>query len=613
MQFNIQEFSGMERFFFIELSYFDFSGLDLKNISFSNPIPLSEMIAVLNQAENSARILIPEYKIYRERAVERLSLMFSQSSLLKNMKLVGYMNDNGNQYGTTENFWKSGLVAQAYSDGDGNLMITYRGQEASSIPSAFHDFFSQAETYLGMIPAQFKKAHCFFRRIAAKAERNIILAGDRLGGAIAMYTYIMEKEHFQNLSGIAVNAKKGAIVWKRLKAERYLGTEDFVFKRNVKKEVHQDMAEVIFRDMEFQRKQENGSFYQEVSRCFEQIQMGHSDYYDVLEPLMQKLKDCIQADTLILWFRHADKNGEYIVPYIIQGKAMPGLQHLRLREGETAICASAFMGIGKLFPDIREVGMVSFMQPDEEEESMICVPILCEGRSIGVVSVSRSGRHCRFNETVYQQMMFFGEELADYLKPFQKEIYYDNDDYFLQIYDRTIQKPVFSIAEGENRTMAFSRKRACEGVTGRLTGKNLAPGEVWKYHRKYFMAGDAEELQSLVKGTIGILFAEEYAPENRLYVLLQPFMQKKEDKEYVKKLNQILKFEQFGERPFGTLSVKEKLIVHTCMALVKRPEFIIVYPYPYLIDERMREWADSMLRFLTAEERKTVLRFIIEP
>lgn len=380
----------------------------------------------------------------------------------------------------------------------------------------------------------------------------------------------------------------------------------------MKKELQEDMIDDMIREIEQKMKQERDSFYQGVTEYFQQIEEEPQNYYDVLPAIMEYFKDSFHADALILWFRHGDKKGEYIIPYSILGNVMLGLHHLKLREGETVISASAFFGIGKLFPDISELGMFSFVQPDGGHESMMCVPITCSGKPIGAVHLSRLG-NSRFDGEAYHQAFFFAEKLGSYLQPFQREIYYDDDDYFLQIYDRTIQKPVFSIAEYENRTMAFSRRHACEGVIGRITGQNLGPGEVVKYHRQCFTAENKEGLAELVKERIGVLFEKEYADFDRLFELLESFRQEEEGRTYLQKLNQMFLFESFEKQLFGTLSIKEKLIFHICMLMVKQPEFIIAYPYPYHLNEKTKEWADSILRFLAAGEKKTILKFVIEP
>ncbi len=230
MGITIQTFSEMERFFLIELSYFDLKGMDLEHVSFQKTIPLSEMMAVLDQAENSAKRKTSGYHAYREKIVRRLRLIFAQSAILKKMKLVRYLNDNGNEYGTTENDWKSGLAAQAYSDEDGNVVLVFRGYEASSFAVSFHDFFSQAMLYLGIVSAQFQRGHHFFYEVAA-VKGNLVLIGDGLGGSLALYTYVREKENFPNLSGIAINANKNILLWRKIKADKYLITEDFILKK----------------------------------------------------------------------------------------------------------------------------------------------------------------------------------------------------------------------------------------------------------------------------------------------------------------------------------------------------------------------------------------------
>ncbi len=604
MEFTIQDFPEMERFFLIELSYLDFQDMDLGNVSFVKPIPLSDIMAVLDQADSSARFMIPEYRSYLQKMLHRLRTIFHASKYLQKMKLVGYINDNGNAYGTTKNFWKSGLVAQAYSDHDGNVILTYRGTEASSLTAAAHDWESRLFPYLGMVSTQFKRAHAFFKEIAAKVKGKLIVAGDGLGGSLALYTYIQEKETMPDLTGLAISGKKDAFLWRRLSAEKYLTTGDFIFQRHVSKGIRKDMVDEIFHNLEMTQQEKKLSFFKGFEDFVRKNRAG--GYQKVLPELMEKLKDYTQADALCLWFCHEDNNGKYIIPYTVCGDLMQGIKHLKLREGETAICTAAFLGIGKLYTNLREIGLVSFGHQESENEAMMCVPILCSEKPIGAIQLSKAGTQWQFHDEMYEQAAAFAERLGEYLNPYRQEIFYD-DDYLIQIYDRTIQKPVFSMAEYENRTMAFSRRRACEGIVSRLQGKNLASHEVLRYKGNYYTGRDKNFSKDF-----GFLFEKEFKPSDRLSIVLKPYYNQEKVSECLEELEQTLSFRNFEDRAFADLTIKEKLIFHTVACFVKQPVFLVIYPYLYAMEEKLREWADSMLLHLAARMKKTVLKLVIE-
>lgn len=606
MQFTIQDFPENERYFLMELSYFDFPDIDLGDVSFSKPLSLSYFVETLEQAENAARRFISDYEFYKEKAIHRLRMIFQMSPYLQGMKMVGCINDNRNVYGTTKNMFKSGLAAQAYADQEGNVMLVYRGFESSSILAGICDYGTQLLTYFGIASPQFKRARQFFKEIAAEARGRIIIAGDRLGGSMAMYTYIKEKESFPLLTGIASNGKKRALLWKELRVGKYITTEDFIFKRSVKKEIQNAIMEKMFRDMDTAKRQEKSSFYDETEQYFRSGQ----EYYKVLFPVLKMLKEYVKADSMSLWFRHEDKGGEYIIPYLVDGEVLPGLQNLKLREGETFITASVFLGIGKQFPDLKRSRMFSYVQSLGGHESMICVPVSCDGKPIGALHLSKIGENWKFDEGAYGQVISFVERLGSYLSPYKNEIFYD--DYFFQIYNRDMQKPVFFLEEFENRKMKFAKKDAFEDVISCIKGERLTLGEVLKYDGVCYTAENIEEYQNKLEEDMETLFEQEFDVSDSLSSLMEPYCEKEKEDGFLEKLDSRLHFKSFQEKVFEALTVKEKLIFHTVMCFIRRPKFLIVYPYLYALDKRLAEWAEDVIRRLSEEQRVTVLQFVVE-
>ena len=108
------------------------------------------------------------------------------------------------------------------------------------------------------------------------------------------------------------------------------------------------------------------------------------------------------------------------------------------------------------------------------------------------------------------------------------------------------------------------------------------------------------------------MFEKEFKPSDRLSIVLKPYYNQEKVSECLEELEQTLSFRNFEDRAFADLTIKEKLIFHTVACFVKQPVFLVIYPYLYAMEEKLREWADSMLLHLAARMKKTVLKLVIE-
>jgi len=590
----------MERCFLIGISAFDFPDLRLSQADFESPVPLFKLVSGLDSAVCSEYIPNGNRAPLQEK-ISQLRTIFHASRFLGKMKLVCYVNDNSGRFCTTHDPARSGMAAMVFADDQENAWIVFRGKETNNFFARLCDSYSHFLTYLGIVPQQFILAQELFEKVASSVAGNIIVAGDGLGGELALYLYIRKKQKHSALTGMAANAKKRARLWQELDVDAFLSSEDFVFRRSISKNIQADLIKKMLRSIESESRREKEDFYKQTQEIFKK-----KPNRAMIGNAMELLKNYVMADAVSLWFRHRDSRGDYVMPYVIYGDVVLGLKYLKLREGESVVSTAAFLGVGRLYQDLQEMQIFSIVQSSNQHESMICVPVFCGDSPIGVIQLSKLGEHRRLDEDIYQQVSSFAERFSKFVAPLAQELYYDDDSYFIQIYDRALQKPVFSIMQYEEYTLTFASRSDCDDIVARLMGEDLCATEVLKYCRNDYTQKNIRQFRKMIKKDMGTLFFQEYDSK----ICLSQLLQQGVENGIPDKLEKMLPYRDFMDKPFASLSIKKKIIFHLVALLVKQPAFVIIYPYPYLIDDKTRKWADSMIHFYTLGLGKTVLKFI---
>ena len=179
---GMDNLSSYEKDLLLSLSY-----LDIPSEYKDQVIPMNELIKIMGTLDKN--------KIGNEERFNKIKnyLDANTNSPLNDFKLVGHENHNGTYKSTGESNNnvndKSGLVAYAFDDGNGNGTILYRGSESDGIWNLVTDWGSNLVAGLGGTIKQQEQALEFYNKYK-NGFNETMLMGHSKGGNLASYVFI---------------------------------------------------------------------------------------------------------------------------------------------------------------------------------------------------------------------------------------------------------------------------------------------------------------------------------------------------------------------------------------------------------------------------------------
>ena len=183
MSININELSDKEKYFLLQISYIDLRPESLERMDRS-------IETMLRDALRIDRITIENKNKIKDLLVEFGELSEKNPSL-KNLQIIDY--ENHNVQGNVTHSTKTGFVAYALEDENGNVGFLYRGSETESgvhWTKSLNDWTDNVKSGATGSSAQVKQANEFFERNARNDDVTYSIYGHSKGNNLASEVFV---------------------------------------------------------------------------------------------------------------------------------------------------------------------------------------------------------------------------------------------------------------------------------------------------------------------------------------------------------------------------------------------------------------------------------------
>ena len=638
MSLNMSNLLDIEKYFLLELSYCDNADYSKRDISDQNPICIEDFLESVPQCycscEIGVRKMYGNVEMYMKDLYTRLRKVYEESDNLKDIEIFGYINDNYNFLGNTENKKKSGLVAFALRDSEGNGMVMYRGCELNYFSNIILDWPSCVAAAMGCVTSQHKKALEFFDAYmdGLPGEHNII--GHSKGGNLATYVFINRKDN--NVNCYVVNAQPYCWfamsdeqrAWLKSSQYEYIVHTDDLTKaasyvsyasrviplnRYLKKDtmtkhsffsagfddygnleggrIFRQTASRILTRVFHDYSSENRKTKEELLQLFRSQMKVIRNSTRFLSIGMDEIMLALNAEAATLWLisNEPDSKGQYIYPFMIKGPINDELYKLKLYMGEGLAADCAFNGAVHLIEDMssnsqymngidNSTGFVS--------KSTVAVPLCCDnGTIIGALQLLNKKDSAVFTK----EDLGLASELAGIIGDFiatSNALNESRDFTLLSILLN--ERTIFKIERNQFLTLEFDNAHKKEQFYNTITGLKLQPKEALLFNRQKFLPHERIKLDSYRRLELSEMFIRHEArisKESVKKALLSKLSEVKEKEIDKSRLLENDNIRDILDKRVFELTENEYIRYEFEKALIIRPMLLIVnYPEKLFAD-----------------------------
>lgn len=660
MSLNMSNLLDIEKYFLLELSYCDNADYSKRDISPQSPVGIEDFLESVPQCycscEIGVRKMYGNVEMYMKDLYARLLKVYEESDNLKDVEIIGYINDNYNFLGNTGDKKKSGLVAFALRDSEGNGMVMYRGCELNYFSNIVLDWPSCVSAALGCVTSQHKKALKFFDTYMQdiSGEHNII--GHSKGGNLATYVFINRKG--SNVNCYVVNAQP--YCWfamsdeqrASLKSSQYeyiVHTDDLTkaasyvsyasrvipLNRYLKKDTMTKHSFFSAGFDDYGNLEGGRIFRQTTSRILTRVfhdysSEGRKTKEELLKLFRSQMKVirssarflsigmdeimlALNAEAATLWLisNEPDSKGQYIYAFMIKGPINDELYKLKLYKGEGIAADCAFNGAEHLVEDMgnNNESMKSIdISTGFISKSTVSVPLCCDnGTIIGALQILNKKDNAVFTKDDLE----FASKLAKIIGEFianSKQLKETRDFTLLSILLE--DKTIFKIERNQFLTLEFDDTSEKKRFYNTITGLQLQPNEALLFNRQRFLPHERTKLDSYRRLELSEMFVHQEHRSSRESVkksLLSKLSEVKEKQIDKSKILENENIKDILDKKIFELTEHEYIRYEFEKALIIRPMLLIVnYPEKLFVDI-MVEQIMSKLKEITQNKTAAVV------
>ncbi|HWR55311.1 MAG TPA: GAF domain-containing protein [Negativicutes bacterium] len=632
MSLTMNSLLDIEKYFILELSYFDNCEYPNTTISPDNPIPISAFLESVPDCycafELAVRVKYKDVKRYIRESYERLKQVYDASENLKDLEIIGYINDNHNFLGNTRDKHKTSLVAFALRDSLGNGMVVYRGCEINYFSNIILDWGGCVTSALGHVTNQHKKALEFYDTYMKDlpGERNIL--GHSKGGNLATYVYINRKSG--NVNTYIVNAQP--YCWFAMNAEQksWLKSGQFEYLVHAADATRfTNYAPYISRVIPLNRYVKNDVAYKHLffsarfddygnleggrilrqthNKTIARVLNDHAgekrktkdELIELFSDRMQTIRNsarflsvgmdeillALNAQAATLWLKSGTNDGadEFIYPFLIKGPVNDELYKLKLRRGEGIASDCAFNGAVRLVGDMKQDDTF-FGGIDKStgfsSASTITVPLRCDsGEIIGALQILNKNERGGFTRDDLDLALAMSEIIGSLITSESLESF-SRDFVLLSITNGS--ELVFEIEKSEYKELFFNNAAEQKWFLERITGVSLEDGDLLQFNREHFTGNQKEELASFRRLEVSVLFegyGRQLPPKNVKDILSAKAHAAREKAINIKPVLGDVTMAKIANKRLCDLTEDELVQFELERALLSRP-MLIIYEYP---------------------------------
>ena len=660
MSLNMSNLLDIEKYFLLELSYCDNADYSKRDISPQKPIFIADFLESVPQCycscEIGVRKMYGNVEVYMKDLYTRLRKVYEESDNLKDIEIIGYINDNYNFLGNTCSKKKSGLVAFALRDSEGNGMVMYRGCELNYFSNIVLDWPSCVAAAVGYVTSQHKKALKFFDTYmeGISGEHNII--GHSKGGNLATYVFINRKG--SNVNCYVVNAQpycwfamsdKQRAWLKSSQYEYIVHTDDLTkaasyvsyasrvipLNRYLKKDTMTKHSFFSAGFDDYGNLEGGRIFRQTTSRILTRVfhdysSEGRKTKEELLKLFRSQMKVirssarflsigmdeimlALNAEAATLWLisTEPDNKGQYIYPFMIKGPINDELYKLKLYKGEGIAADCAFNGAVHLVEDMgnNNESMNSIdISTGFISKSTVSVPLCCDnGTIIGALQILNKKDTAVFTKDDLE----FASQLAKIIGEFilnSKQLNETKDFTLLSILQE--DKTIFKIERNQFLTLEFNDTSKKDKFYNTITGLELQPNEALLFNRQKFLSHERTKLDSYRRLELSEMFVQQEdrnSSETVKKVLLSKVAEVKEKQIDKSKILENENIMDILDKKISELTEHEYIRYEFEKALIIRPMLLIVdYPDKLFVDILV-EQIMSKLKEITQNKTSSVV------
>lgn len=660
MSLNMSNLLDIEKYFLLELSYCDNADYSKRDISPQSPVDIEDFLESVPQCycscEIGVRKMYGNIEMYMKDLYTRLRKVYEESDNLKDVEIIGYINDNYNFLGNTCDKKKSGLVAFALRDSEGNGMVMYRGCELNYFSNIVLDWPSCVAAAVGCVTSQHKKALEFFDTYmeGISGEHNII--GHSKGGNLATYVFINRKG--SNVNCYVVNAQpycwfamsdKQRAWLKSSQYEYIVHTDDLTkaasyvsyasrvipLNRYLKKDTMTKHSFFSAGFDDYGNLEGGRIFRQTTSRVLTRVfhdysSEGRKTKEELLKLFRSQMKVirssarflsigmdeimlALNAEAATLWLisNEPDSKGQYIYPFMIKGPINDELYKLKLYKGEGIAADCAFNGAVHLVEDMgnNNESMKSIdISTGFISKSTVSVPLCCDdGTIIGALQILNKKDNAVFTkddlEFASQLAKIIGEFIAN-----SKQLKETRDFTLLSILLE--DKTIFKIERNQFLTLEFDDTTEKNRFYNTITGLQLQPNQALLFNRQRFLPHERTKLDSYRRLELSEMFVHQEHRSSRESVkksLLSKLSEVKEKQIDKSKILENENIKDILDKKISELTEHEYIRYEFEKALIIRPMLLIVNCPEKLFVDIMVEQIMSKLKEITQNKTAAVV------
>jgi len=180
---SLDNLTEEEKNLLLQMSYIDLPPNVRVNDSARGSLTIKQFLSYVDQ----------EQRVLQEERFKNIQTYLNENpnSNLKDIKLVGYQNNNPNENNNSQGKSASGFVGYGFKDDEGNATAVFRGSE--DLTNKDHlatDWKSNVEAAVGVEIQQQIEANQFYNSLVSDVDGALFVLGHSKGGNLATYVYV---------------------------------------------------------------------------------------------------------------------------------------------------------------------------------------------------------------------------------------------------------------------------------------------------------------------------------------------------------------------------------------------------------------------------------------